>query len=217
MEHARSTPITALAAIIIVIHHVITGETTSIQSSTPLKIVAITANLTEIARIAIEQESVLLKVTMDLGLALSNRACALLMSSNIMKTNAEATRTNPTRMSIVQVTAEILTIPIHVHNIKAGIHTETHNDANLIATLDRLVVSTVIKDKLETMTETVDSLAVMIMISGHLVMQQDPIHITSVGRVDRQGNMTILQKSPMNLHDTEQKRSYSKATMSILM
>jgi hypothetical protein len=66
------------------------------------------------------------------------------------------------------------------------------------------------------MTATVDSLAVMIVISGHLVMRQDLIHITHAGRVVRQGNMPIIQEGPLNLRDTEQNRSYSKATTSIL-
>jgi len=196
MEHARITLITAHAAKVTVIRHVITGDLTNIQISTPLKIVKMAANLTEIARIAFDQVSVLPVVTMGLGLVPSNRACAHLMIKSTINTNAVATRTNLIRMSIVQVTVEILNIPIHVHNIKAGIHTGAH--------------------KLATTTATVDSLAVMIVISGHLVMRQDPIHITHAGRVARQGNMPIIQEGPLNLRDTEQNRSYSKATTSIL-
>jgi hypothetical protein len=120
------------------------------------------------------------------------------------------------RMTIVQVTAGILNIPIHVHTIKAGINTEGLNDANLIATHQRLAVSTVIKDKLATMTTKVDSLAVLIVISGLLVTLQDAIHIIHAGRVVRKGNITIIQISLVNICDMGQNKSYSKATTSIL-
>jgi hypothetical protein len=216
MEHARITLITAHAAKVTVIRHVITGGLTNIQISTPLKIVKMAANLTEIARIAIDQVSVLPEVIMGLGLVPSNQACAHLMIKSTMNTNAVATRTNLIRMSIVQVIVEILNIPIHVHNIKAGIHTGAHKLATTTATVDNLAVMIVIKDKLATMTATVDGLAVMIAISGHLVMRQVLIHITHAGRVVRQGNMPIIQEGPLNLRDTEQNRSYSKATTSIL-
>jgi len=131
------------------------------------------ANLTEIARIAIDRASVLPEVTMGLGLALSNQVCAHLMIKSTINTNAVVTRINLIGMNIVQVTAKILNIPTHVHNIKAGIHTEDHKPATIIA--------------------TVDSLAVMIVISDHLVMHQVLIHITHAGRAVRQGNMTIIQ------------------------
>jgi hypothetical protein len=120
------------------------------------------------------------------------------------------------RMTIVQVTMEILNIPIHVHNIKAGINTKGPNDANLIATRDRLAVSTVIKGKLVIMIATVDSLVVMIVISGHLVTRLDPIHIIHAGRVVRKGNTTIIQISLVNIRDMLQNKSYSKATTSSL-
>jgi len=174
------------------------------------------ANLTEIARIAIDRASVLPEVTMGLGLALSNQVCAHLMIKSTINTNAVVTRINLIGMNIVQVTAKILNIPTHVHNIKAGIHTEDHKPATMTATVDSLAVMIVIKDKPATMTATVGSLAVMIVISDHLVMHQVLIHITHAGRAVRQGNMTIIQGSPLILSDTEQNRSYSKATTSIL-
>jgi len=196
MEHARITLITAHAAILTVIHHVITGGTTSIQINIPLKIVAITANLTGIARLTTDRVNVLLVAI--LGLALSNRACATLMSSLTMSTNARATRrTNPGRLDIVQVTAGMLNILTHVHNFATGINTEALNDANLIA--------------------TADSLAVTIAISGRFVTGHDLIHGTHVGRVAQQVNLAIVRAGPKHLRGVRQTRSYSKATTSILM
>jgi len=179
-----------------VICHVIAGNLTNIQIGTPLKIVAMAANPMEIARITIDQVNILLEVTMGLGLAPSNQACAHLMVKITTSTNAVATRTNHIGMTIIQVTAEILNIPIHDHNIKAGVNIEGPNNANLIATIDSLVV--------------------MIVISGHLVTRQDPIHIIHAGRVARKGNLTIIQIGLMNIREMGQNRSYSKATTSIL-
>ncbi len=105
---------------------------------------------------------------------------------------------------------------IHAHNIKGEINTEGPNVANLIATHHRLAISTVIKDKLEAMTATRDSLAVMIAISGHLVTHQDPIRAIHAGRVVRKGDRTIIQIGRMNIRVMGQNRSYSKAITSIL-
>jgi hypothetical protein len=154
MEHARITLITAHAAKVTVIRHAITGDLTNIQISTPLKIVKMAANLTEIARIAIDQVSVLPEVTMGLGLATSNRACAHSTINIITSTNAVATRNNPIKMTIVQEIIGIHSLLIHVHNIKGEINTEDPNGANLIATHRLLEISIAIKDKLAVTTVT---------------------------------------------------------------
>jgi len=174
------------------------------------------ANLTETARIAIDQLSVLPEVTMGLGLAPSNQVCAHLMIRSTINTNAVVTRINFIGMNINRIIAEILNIPIHVHNIKVGLHTEGHKPAIMTVTVDSLAVMIVIKDKLATTTATVDSLAVMIVINGHLVKHLVLIHIIHAGRAVRLDNMTIMQESPLNLIDTVESRSYSKATMSTL-
>jgi len=196
------------------------------------------ANLTETARIAIDQLSVLPEVTMGLGLAPSNQVCAHLMIRSTINTNAVVTRINLIGMNIKQVIAKILNIPIHVHNIKAGLHTEGHKPAIMTVTVDSLAVMIVIKDKLATttatvdspavmivikdkpatITATVDSLAVMIVINGHLVMLLVLIHIIHAGRAVRLDNMTTMQENPLNLSDTVavESRSYSKATTSTL-
>jgi len=152
----------------------------------------------EIDKITIDLVSVLLEVTMGLGLAPSNQACAHLTINITTSTNTVATRNNPIKMTIVQVIVGILSVLIHVHNIKDEINTGAPNGANLIATHHRLAILTVIKDKLEAMIATRDSLAVMIAISGLLVMLQDPIHTIHAGRVVRKGGRIIFQISLMN-------------------
>jgi len=199
-----------------VIRLVITGDPTNIPIGTPPRLVAMAANLMEIDKITIDLVNVLLEVTMGLGLAPSNQACAHLTIKNTTSTNAVATRNKHIEMTIVRVTAEILSVPIHAHNIKGEINTEGPNVANLIATHHRLAISTVIKDKLEAMTATRDSLAVMIAISGHLVTHQDPIRAIHAGRVVRKGDRTIIQIGRMNIRVMGQNRSYSKAITSIL-
>jgi len=203
--------------IVTVIRLVITGDLTNLPIGTPPRLVAIAANLMEIDKITIDLVSVLLEVTMGLGLAPSNQACAHLTINITTSTNTVATRNNPIKMTIVQVIVGILSVLIHVHNIKGEINTVALNGANLIVTHHRLAISTVTKDKLEAMIATRDSLAVMIAISGLLVMLQDPIHIIHAGRVVRKGGRTIIQTGLMNIRDMVQNRSYSKAITSILI
>jgi len=202
--------------IVTVIRLVITGDLTNLPIGTPPRLVAIAANLMEIDKITIDLVSVLLEVTMGLGLAPSNQACAHLTINITTSTSTVATRNNPIKMTIVQVIVGILSILIHVHNIKVEINTGAPNSANLIATHHRLAILTVTKDKLEAMIATRDSLAVMIAISGLLVMLQDPIHTIHAGRVVWKGGRIIFQISLMNIRVMRQNRSYSKATTSIL-
>jgi len=202
--------------IVTVIRLVITGDLTNLPIGTPPRLVAIAANLMEIDKITIDLVSVLLEVTMGLGLAPSNQACAHLTINITTSTSTVATRNNPIKMTIVQEIVRILSVLIHVHNIKGEINTGAPNGVNLIATHHRLAISTVTKDKLEAMIATRDSLAVMIAISGLLVMLQDPIHTIHAGRVVRKGSRTIIQIGLMNILVMGQNRSYSKATTSIL-
>jgi len=192
--------------IVTVIRLVITGDLTNLPIGTPPRLVAIAANLMEIDKITIDLVSVLLEVTMGLGLAPSNQACAHLTINITTSTSTVATRNNPIKMTIVQVIVGILSVLIHVRNIKVEINTGAPNGANLIATHHRLAISTVTKDKLEA----------MIAISGLLVMLQDPIYTIHAGRVVRKGGRIIFQISLMNIRVMRQNRSYSKATTSIL-
>jgi hypothetical protein len=217
MERARIMLIIAHAAIITVIHHAITGSATSIQINLPPKVVAITASLTESARTVIDQESKLLVVTTGLDLVPTNQACALLMSSGTMNTNAVVTRTNPTRLDTVQMTAKVLNIPTHVHNIETAINTRALNDANSIAIRDSPAVSTAINGRAVTLTAMAGSLAVMIVIIDHSVRMAGLIHGTHVGRAVLPGNATTIRADLENLPGVGQIRSYSKETTNILM
>ncbi len=212
MVHARIMLITAHAAIITIIHHVIIDSVTSI----PLKIVAITVSLMEIARIVTEQEIILLVGTMGLDLIPTKRACARSMSSSTLNTNEGAIRTGPTKQDIVQITAKALNITTHAHNTGTVINTEVGNDANLIAILDRLAVSIAINNKAMNLTEKADSLTVMIAISDLFETIHGLVHKTRVGRVVQQDNVAIIQADRKNLPGAGQNGSYSKATMSIL-
>jgi len=217
MEHARIMLIIAQAKIVRASHHAIAGGATGFQINPPLKTVAISASPTEIARIAIDIVSVLLIVSRSPSLALSNQVCAISMSSATMNTNTGATRSDLAELNLVQLIGKILSILMHACNLASEINTGAPGDAVLIAMLDRLTVSTVINDKLVALTAIANGLAVMIVISGHFAMGHDLIHRTHVGRVVRQGRVTIIQVSLMNLCDVLQSRSYSKATASILM
>lgn len=217
MERARIMLIIAHATIVRVSHHAIAGSAIGFQINPPLQTVAISASPTEIDRTASNAVSVLLIVTRDPGLALSNQVCAISMSSVTMNTNTGATRSDLADLNLVQVIAKTLSPPVHARNLASGINTEALSDADLIAMRDRLTISTAISDKLVTLTAIADSLAVMIVISGHFAMGHDLIHQTHVGRVVRQGSVTIIQVSLMNLCDVVQSKSYSKATTSILM
>ena len=217
MERARIMLIIAHAAIITVIRHAITGSATSIPINLPLKIVAITASLTESARTVIDQESILLVVTTGLDLVPTSQACALLMSSVTMNANAVVTRTNPIRLDTGQITAKVLNIPTHVHNIATGINTRALNDANLIAIRDSPAVSTAINGRAVTLTGMADSLAVMIVISDLFETIPGLIHRTHVGRAVQPGNAATIRADLENLPGVGQIRSYSKATTNILM
>jgi hypothetical protein len=217
MERARIMLIIAQAEIVRVSHHAIAGGATGFQINPPLKTVAISVSPTEIARRAIDIVSVLLIVNRCLVLALQNQECAISMSSDTMNTNIGATRSDLDELNLVQLIAKMLSILMHARNLASEINTGAPGDAVLIAMLDRLRVSTVINDKLVTLTAIANSLAVMIVISGHFAMGHDLIHRTHVGRVVRQDSVTIIQVSLMNLCDVVQSRSYSKATTSILM
>jgi len=216
MEHAKITLITAHVVIVTRIRLVITGDLINTPIGTPLKLVAMAANHMEIDKITIDLVSILLEVTMCLGLATSNRASTHLTINTTTSMNAVATRNNPIKMTIVQEIVRILSVLIHVHNIKGEINTEGPNGANLIATHRLLEISTVIKDKLEVMTVTRDSLIVMIAISALLVIRQVPIHTIHAGRVVLKDERTIIQIGHMKIRDMRQSKSYSKVTTSIL-
>lgn len=159
MEHARIMLIIAHATIVRVSHRTIAGGAPGLQVNPPLKTVAISASPTEIARTAINAVSVLLIVTRCPGLALSNQVCAISMSSVTMNTNTGAIRIEMVRLNLAQVTTKTLSILMHVRNLASGINTGAPGDAVLIAMLDRLTVSSVINDKLVTLTAIADSLA----------------------------------------------------------
>jgi len=197
---------------------VITGDPINIPIDTPLRLVTTVANLTENGKITIVLVSILLEVTMGLGLAHLNQTCAHLMINITTSTSAKATRNNPTRMTIVQETIEILSVlnHIHIHNIKDEINTEDANHANLIATHRLLEISTVIKDRPATMSVIRDSLVVKNARTDLIVVRQDPLHRIHPGRAVRKGNRTIIQKDRMDIHGLSQSRSYSKVTTSIL-
>ena len=121
-------------------------------------------------------------------------------------TSAKATRNNPTRMTIVQETIEILSVlnHIHIHNIKDEINTEDANRANLIATHRLLEISTVIKDRPATMSVIRDRLVVKNARTDLIVVRQDPLHRIHPGRAVRKGNRTIIQKDRMDIHGLSQ-------------
>ncbi len=81
-------------------------------------------------------------------------------------TSAMATRNNPTRMTIAQKIAAILSVFIHVHSIKGEINTEDPNGANLVAIHRLLEISTMIKDRPTTITIIRGNLVVTIEIRG---------------------------------------------------
>jgi hypothetical protein len=194
MELNRITLIIVHAAIITVIYNVITSGETSI----PLKIVAITASPLEITRIVTGQESILLIVITGLGLIPTNQECARSISSIILNTNVVAIRTDPTRLDTIQITARALNNTTQAHNTGDAINTEVRNEENLIAILDRLVVSRAINNLAATFTEKADSLAVMIVISDLFATILGPIHRTHVGRVVLPDNLTNIQAGLKN-------------------
>jgi hypothetical protein len=177
---------------------VITGN----PIDTPLRLVSTIANLTENDKITIVQVSILLEVTMGRSLAHSNQRCVRLMINNTTGTSAMATRTNPTRMTIVPEIVRILGVRIHILNIKSEINTMDLAGTNLVATTHRLLeISTVIKDTSEAMSLTWDSLVVTIERRGLLVVRQDPLHRIHPGRAVRKGNKTIIRIDHMEIHD----------------
>jgi hypothetical protein len=133
-----------------------------------------------------------------------------------ISTNAVATRINPTRMTIVQDLVGILSVLIHVHNIKEEINTKGPNSANLIAIHRLLEISTVIKEKPVATSVTRGSLVVTIAIRGLIVIRQDPMHRIHAGRAVPKGDRTIIQTARVNIQALRQSRSYSKVITSIL-
>ncbi len=217
MERARITPITAHVAIIIGINPQITGSATNILINLPLKPVAITTNLTEVARTTIDPENILPVVTIGLGLAPTNQVWALLMSSSTMNTNVMATRNDPTGLDTVQITGKALNIPTPVHNTATVINTGAHSDANSIAILDRLAASIAFNNRTMNLTGTADSLGVMTEISDLFVTIHGLIRRIHVGRVGQPGSVTTIRVGLKNLPGVGQNRSYSKAITSILI
>jgi hypothetical protein len=194
---------------------VITGDLINKPIGTSLSLVARDANLTENDKITIIPVSVLLEITMDLGLAHQILACALLMINITTSTNAVATRINPTGKTFVQEIVRILSVLILEHNIKEEINTKGPNVANLIATHRLLEISTVIKEKLVTTTVTRGSLVVSIAIRD-IIIRQDPIHRIHAFRAVRKGDKTIIHTVSISIQTMRQSRSYSKVTTSIL-
>jgi len=213
MERARITLITAHVAIIVGINPLITGSAINL----PLKTVAITTNLTEVARTTIEQENILPVVTIGLGLAPTTQVWALLMSSTTMNTNVMATRNDPTRLITVQIIGKALNIPTLVHNTATVINTGAHSDANSIAMLDRLAASIAFNNRTTNLTGAAGSLGVMTVISDLFVMIHGLIRRIHVGRAGQPGNATIIRVSLKNLPGEGQNGSYSKAITSILI
>jgi hypothetical protein len=195
---------------------VITGDLINKPIGTPLRLPVTAANLMEIDKIPIDPVSVLLEITMNLGLAYPILACALSMINITTSTIAVATRINPTGMTIVQEIVGILSVLIHVHNIKEEINTKGHNSANLIATQRLLEISTVIKEKLVATSVTRGSLVITIAIRGLTVTRQDSMHRIHAGRAVQKGDRTTIQTGRSTLQAMRLSRSYSKVTTSIL-
>lgn len=218
MERARITLITVRATITGISHHAIISGAISIQINPPLKIVAITAILTGIARTTIEIVTVALKVTMGLDPALTNQVCAVLMINVTMNTSNRVTRIALRGPTLVRVTAKTLRVQAHAHHIATGNHTEAINEMNSIAILDRHVIPTVTGDHLATLkaTSTVGSLAVMIVINGHFATGHNVIRKTLASRADQQGKL-IFRAGLKNSHGVGQNASYSRVITSILM
>src|SRR6266851_1350949 len=206
MERAAITPITMRREVIRASHHAITG---SVISSLPLKIVAITASPTEIARTAIDLASAIpIPIAgMVPGLAPTNQVCANLTSSITMSTRA--TRIDLARLVLVQLTHGI---PIHAR--KDGDRAETREDAILSARNDRHGVQTAITGSLVNSIVRLVLRAVLSVTNGPLAMDHSRlIHKTHAGRAGR----TNFRADLKNSRDSGRTLSSSRAITSALM
>src|SRR5216684_5781 len=206
MERAAITPITMRREVIRASHHAITG---SVISSLPLKIVAITASPTEIARTAIDLASAIpIPIAgMVPGLAPTNQVCANLTSSITMSTRA--TRIDLARLVLVQPTHGI---PIHAR--KEGDSAETREDAILSARNDRHGVQTAITGSLVNSIVRLVLRAVLSVTNGPLAMDHSRlIHKTHAGRAGR----TNFRADLKNSRDSGRTLSSSRAITSALM
>ena len=196
-------------------HHAITGGAISNQGSLPLKIVAITANLTKIARAAIDTVSAHLMATVALGLAPPNQECAILMSSITM--NTRATRTGLAGPTPVRVTAKARSIPIHARNSAVRVKTEVRVDVISIVMLDRNAALNAILGSLAISIVRLLVHAVSTVAIGLLVTEHSLIPATHAGRVARQGNRANFRADLKNLLVTARTMSSSRAITSVLM
>src|SRR5258708_3276065 len=130
MERAAITPITMRREVIRTSHHAITG---SVISSLPLKIVAITAGPTEIARTAIDLASAIPIAGMVPGLAPTNQVCANLTSSITMSTRA--TRIDLARLFLAGVLRVTNGTPHMDHSLIRKTHAGRVGRTNLRADL----------------------------------------------------------------------------------
>src|SRR5713101_3321222 len=206
MERAAITPITMRREVIRASHHAITG---SVISSLPLKIVAITASPTEIARTASDLASAIpIPIAgMVPGLAPTNQVCANLTSSITMSTRA--TRIDLARLVLVQPTHGI---PIHAR--KDGDRAETREDAILSARNDRHGVQTAITGSLVNSIVRLVLRAVLSVTNGPLAMDHSRlIHKTHAGRAGR----TNFRADLKNSRDSGRTLSSSRAITSALM
>jgi len=223
MERAAITPITMRREVIRASHHAITG---SVISSLPLKIVAITASPTEIARTAIDLASAIpIPIAgMVPGLAPTNQVCANLTSSITMSTRA--TRIDLARLVLVQPTHGIpiharkelvLVQPTHgipIHARKDGDRAETREDAILSARNDRHGVQTAITGSLVNSIVRLVLRAVLSVTNGPLAMDHSRlIHKTHAGRAGR----TNFRADLKNSRDSGRTLSSSRAITSALM
>jgi hypothetical protein len=207
MERAAITPITMRREVIRASHHAITG---SVISSLPLKIVAITAGPTEIARTAIDLASAIPIAGMVPGLAPTNQVCANLTSSITMSTRA--TRIDLARLVLVQPTHGI---PIHAR--KDGDRAETREDAILSARNDRHGVQTAITGSLVNSIVRLVLRAVLSVTNGPLAMDHSLIHKTHAGRAGRTNFRADLKADLKNSRDPGRTLSSSRAITSALM
>src|SRR5260221_8018165 len=220
MERAAITPITMRREVIRASHHAITG---SVISSLPLKIVAITASPTEIARTAIDLASAIPIAGMVPGLASTNQVCANLTSSITMSTRA--TRIDLARLVLVQPTHGIpiharkelvLVQPTHgipIHARKDGDRAETREDAILSARNDHHGVQTAITGSLVNSIVRLVLRAVLSVTNGPLAMDHSLIHTTHAGRAGR----TNFRADLKNPRDSGRTLSSSRAITSALM
>src|SRR5260370_19910589 len=209
MERARIIMITMHATLTKASHHGITGGAISNQGSLPLKMVAITANLTKIARAAIDTVSAHLMAAVALGLALPSQECAILMSSITMNTGA--TRTGQAGPTLDRVTAKARSIPIHARNSAIRVKTRVHVDVISIVMLDRSAALNAIIGSLAISIVRLVVHAVSTVAIGLLVMEHSLIPATHAGRVARRGSRANFRADLKNLLVTARTISRSRA------